>query len=72
MLISKTNYIDSGAGEFFETHLDLLQGEYRLLQSHNGCGPVHRDEETVVMNRQQAIDIAKTILRNEGYSIAKD
>ncbi len=68
MLISKTNYIDSDAGEFFETHLDRLQGEYRLIQSHNGAGPVHKDEETVLMGRQQAIDIAKTILRNEGIT----
>lgn len=70
MLISKTDYIAGGTGEMYETHLELVQGEYQLCQAHNGGGPVRKDEETVVMGRQQAIDVAKTILRNEGYDIA--
>ncbi|BAS69542.1 hypothetical protein [Pectobacterium phage PPWS1] len=72
MLINKTDYHGGGNSEFFETHLDHVQGEYQLRQAHNGGGPLSHDVETVWMNRQQAIDIAKTILRNEGYSIAKD
>ena len=70
MLISKTDYIAGGSGEMYETHLELVQREYHLYQAHNGGGPVRKDEETVILGRQQAVDIAKTILRNEGYNVA--
>ncbi|BBD74664.1 hypothetical protein [Pectobacterium phage PPWS2] len=70
MLISKTDYRGEGKGEFYETHLEKRGTVYYLFQSTNGAGPVSTDEETVLMNRQQAIDIAKTILRNEGITSA--
>lgn len=68
MLISKTDYRDEGKGEFYETHLARKGTDYYLYQSTNGLGACSLDEETVIMNRQQAIDIAKTILRNEGIT----
>lgn len=68
MLISKTDYRDEGKGEFYETHLEKRGTVYYLFQSTNGAGTVSTDEETVLMNRQQAIDIARMILRNEGIT----
>lgn len=69
MLISKTDYVAEGKGEFFETHLEHKGDEYHLHQSHGGYGPMTSDEETVTMNREQAIEIATTILRNEGINV---
>lgn len=70
MLISKTDYRDEGKGEFYETHLEQRGTDYYLFQSTNGLGACSLDEETVLMNREQAIDIARGILLNEGYNIA--
>jgi len=66
VLLQKTDYHAEGKGEFYETHLEQKGDEYHLYQSHGGYGHLSKDEESVVMNRDQAIEIAKTILRNEG------
>ena len=68
MLVSKTDYLAEG-GELFETHLDLIQDEYQVHQSHNGYGHVSKNLESIMLNRDQAIEIAKTILRNEGINV---
>lgn len=72
-LISKTDYV-SADGRIYETHVDMYvepkQGRcYNILQSTNGLGPVSGSEETVCLTGDQAVAIAKTILRNEGYDI---
>lgn len=72
-LISKTDYI-AADGYVYETHVDTYQDgslgrSYNIIQSNNGCGPVSNTEETVCLNGDQAVVIAKTILRNEGYDI---
>lgn len=70
-LLSKTDLLTED-GALYETHLDLLSDKYcvyLLSQSTNGIPPISDDRESVFLNRDQAIDIAKTILRNEGYDI---
>ena len=70
-LISKTDLVvESGA--LHETHLNITRDKYclyELIQHLNGMAPAERGQETIYLNRDQAITIAKTILRNEGYSI---
>ena len=71
-LLSKTDLLTED-GALYETHLDLLTDKYcmyRLVQSTNNMPHINKGSETVFMNRDQAIQIAKTILRNEGYDIA--
>lgn len=71
-LLSKTDLlVESGA--LHETHLNITKDRYclyELIQHLNGLGPVEHGQETIYLNRDQAITIAKTILRNEGYDIA--
>lgn len=71
-LLSKTDLLTDD-GTLYETHLDLLSGDYctyRLVQSTNDMPHINKGSETVFMNRDQAVSIAKTILRNEGFDIA--
>lgn len=68
MLVSKTDWAAEN-GETYETILERAAGEYTLVQSTNGAGAVNAPNETVFLNRDQAIEIAKTILRNEGNNI---
>ena len=71
-LLSKTDLLTED-GELYETHLDVLADThcvYRIEQSTNNLPHISFGTETVFMNRDQAITIAKTILRNEGYDIA--
>ena len=71
-LLSKTDLLVSD-GALHETHLNVGPDEccvYELVQHLNGQYPVDRGVETIYLNRDQAITIAKTILRNEGYDIA--
>lgn len=71
-LLSKTDLLTED-GELYETQLDVLAGTccaYCLVQSTNNLPPINKGSETVLMNRGQAVSIAKTILRNEGYDIA--
>lgn len=70
-LLSKTDLLTED-GALYETHLDVLTDvycSYRLVQSTNNMPHINKGSETVFMNRDQAIAIAKTILRNEGYDI---
>lgn len=71
MLVSKTDWVGDG-GDTYETTLERDEGKayhYTILQSTNGSGAVDPPNETVYLNRDQAIEIAKTILRNEGINI---
>ena len=72
-LLSKTDLLVAD-GALHETHLNVTPEDeyctYEIIQHLNGQGPVDTGVETVYMNRGQAIHIAKTILRNEGYDIA--
>ncbi|ALA46490.1 hypothetical protein BF2512_33 [Dickeya phage BF25/12] len=70
-LLSKTDLVVSGA--LHETHLNVMPEAkhctYELVQHLNGSEPVEPGVETIYLNRDQAVLIAKTILRNEGYNI---
>lgn len=60
--------------QVFETHLSQVFEKsegvfYELKQSHNGEGHLHRDSETVLLNWDQAVQLARIILRTEGYDI---
>ena len=71
-LLSKTDLLTEN-GALYETHLDVLTDKYctyRIVQSTNNMPHIDEGSETVFMNRDQAVAIAKTILRNEGYNIA--
>ena len=71
-LLSKTDLLTED-GALYETQLDMLTDaycSYRIVQSTNNMPHINKGSETVFMNRDQAIQIAKTILRNEGYNIA--
>lgn len=72
-LVRKTDYVAED-NQVFETHLDKYLDKhgltcYNLIQSNNGLGAISGNEETVCLNGDQAVVIAKTILRNEGYNI---
>lgn len=70
-LLSKTDLLTED-GALYETYLDMLTDvycSYRLVQSTNHMPHINKGSETVFMNRDQAVAIAKTILRNEGYNI---
>lgn len=70
-LLSKTDLLTED-GALYETHLDMLTDAhcvYRIAQSTNNMPHISSGTETVFMNRDQAVSIAKTILRNEGYDI---
>ena len=72
LLLSKTDLLTED-GALYETQLDVLTDKYcvyRLVQSTNNTPHINKGSETVFLNRDQAIQIAKTILRNEGYDIA--
>jgi len=60
----RTQYVSDG--EFSETELVWHNPGYEVWQSTNGCGPIEPSVETVILNRDQAINYAKAILRNEG------
>lgn len=71
MLVSKTDW-QAGDGALYETHLERDAGKpyhYSLTQSVGDGGSISKTEETVYLNRDQAIEIAKTILRNEGINV---
>lgn len=72
-LLSKTDLLVEN-GALHETHLNVTPEDkyctYELVQNLNGCGHVDSGLETIYLNRDQAVSIAKTILRNEGYDIA--
>jgi len=71
VLVSKTDW-QARDGALFETHLERNAGtecHYSLTQSLGDGTSVSKTEETVYLNRDQAIEIAKTILRNEGINI---
>ena len=72
MLVSKTDLLVS-SGDTYETLLDLVPDDkyltYTLEQVVGNSGAIRKDAETVYMNRDQAIEIAKTILRNEGINV---
>lgn len=71
MLVSKTDYVCE-ANHSYETHLERDAGkshQYTITQSTDGVGAVAPPNETVYLNRDQAIEIAKTILRNEGINV---
>ena len=72
MLVSKTDLLVS-SGDTYETLLDLVPDDkyltYTLEQVVGSSGAIRKDAETVYLNRDQAIEIAKTILRNEGINI---
>ena len=71
-LLSKTDLLVEG-GALHETHLSMTEDKYcayELIQHLNGQQPAEGAVETVYLNRTQAVHIAKTILRNEGYDIA--
>lgn len=71
-LLSKTDLLTED-GALYETHLNVLTDThcvYCIEQSTNNMPHINFGTETVFMNRDQAIQIAKTILRNEGYDIA--
>lgn len=66
-LISKTDLLVDNT--FYETLLEQQTwGDYTILQSTNGVPPLNEGVETVVMDKEQAISIAKSILRNEGIT----
>lgn len=70
-LLSKTDLLTED-GALYETHLDMLTDAhcvYRIAQSTNNMPHISPGTETVFMNRDQAIEIAKTILRNEGINV---
>lgn len=70
-LLSKTDLLTED-GALYETQLDLLTDKYCtycLVQSTNDMPHINKGSETVFMNRDQAVVIAKTILRNEGYNV---
>lgn len=72
LLLSKTDLLVEG-GALHETHLNIGPDKhcvYELVQHLNGQEPIEAGMETIYLNRDQAITIAKTILRNEGYDIA--
>ena len=71
LLLSKTDLLVED-GALHETHLNIGPDKYcvyELVQHLNGLGPIEPDVETIYLNRDQAVVIAKTILRNEGYDI---
>lgn len=72
MLVSKTDFLVS-CGDTYETLLDCDPTEkfivYTLEQVVGLNGAIRNDAETVYLNRDQAIDLAKTILRNEGIQV---
>ncbi|AXY81690.1 hypothetical protein [Pectobacterium phage Lelidair] len=72
MLVSKTDFLVS-CGDTYETLLDRDPEDkflaYTLEQVVGIGGAVRNDAETVYLNRDQAIEIAKTILRNEGINV---
>ncbi|AKN21183.1 hypothetical protein [Pectobacterium phage Peat1] len=72
MLVSKTDFLVS-RGVTYETLLDRDPEDkflaYTLEQVVGIDGAVRNDAETVYLNRDQAIEIAKTILRNEGINV---
>ena len=71
LLLSKTDLLIDG-GALHETHLNIGPDKYctyELVQHLNGQGPIEPGVETIYLNRDQAVSIAKTILRNEGYDI---
>ncbi|AXY82068.1 hypothetical protein HOU72_gp18 [Pectobacterium phage Khlen] len=72
MLVSKTDFLVS-CGDTYETLLDRDHEDkflvYTLEQVVGLNGAVRKDAETVYLNRDQAIEIAKTILRNEGINV---
>lgn len=71
-LLSKTDLLVVD-GALHETHLNVGPDKYcayELVQHLNGLPPVESGMETIYLNRDQAVSIAKTILRNEGYDIA--
>lgn len=71
-LLSKTDLLVED-GSLYETHLNVGLDKkycvYELVQHLNGLGPIEPGMETIYLNRDQAVSIAKTILRNEGYNI---
>lgn len=72
LLLSKTDLLVEG-GALHETHLSVGPYKhcvYELVQHLNGQKPIEPGVETIYLNRDQAIQIAKTILRNEGYNLA--
>lgn len=55
------------SGDFYQTQLmDDTDGGYLLLQSTGTGGPATPGQETVFLDKPQAIKYAKAILRNEG------
>lgn len=74
MLLSKTDLLTED-GALYETHLDVMPDSfctYQVRQSTNNMPSISRGVETVFLNREQAVSIAKTILLHEGYTIAKN
>lgn len=54
-------------GTFYETVLNKTgDNSFELRQANPINQPFYKYEETVILDRDQAIHIAKTILRNEG------
>lgn len=62
-LISSTTF--ETHGELFETQVSRVATNYEVVQAAP-AGAIYNGYETILLNQEQAIQIAKTILRNEG------
>ena len=54
-------------GDFFETIVNKLgDNTYEVRQANPAGTPFYSMEETVILDKQQAVLLAKAILQNEG------